>query len=506
MGSRSFVALLLLAAAAVCVSAQACTPATTDQPVVPILSYTQKVKPTDDDDTATFFATFDIKNCNPYPVPLGACLSITSALTGSNVTVVGALPAAAIPAYTRNAFTVQLAAKRDNITVTITTSAGSASASSGHGNKTCSGVACGNPLIVAPAVRLCTNPCPSVYTENSFWHFPHPLLTTNVIVPVPQLTCGARSLAGEYCVIVGASKGAGHGVAQILAAEGCTVVGTSRKPAAYPGIQPPLCPLGVDVGIQSSVDIFFDTIVSQLPKPPKIIVNAVGTATFGPMESYTAADLAEIINVNCLGHHRVVRRALQVMGPGDGYNKIILFASSAAFTPVPDTGPYAISKFCTRALGISWSAEQVQFGRYQLATNQTTLGGAPYVAPEIIMLDPGSMNTSWGLEYFKGSRINANDIRVVADRMGSRGYIEGYGINPLDVGTQVSSISSTPNALTQVEYFVYNQFNPASIDTLSQDDWNSAFFNMPVKQAIFNMFNHGLGGFGEIIYGQPQYP
>ena len=433
-----------------------------------------------------------------------------SSKTGSTISYVGSAPSGVIlPGYTAGAFTVQAKNPADVITVTVVTSAGSHSVSNTHLSSTCQGVACGlAPNILVPAqYRLCTNPCPAGTNPNVLYHPPHPLLTTDVIQPVPAVTCNAQSLVGKNCGCFGCARGAGRGIAQQLYAAGCNVIATSRRPELYVNLTAPAVnQMWLDVTSQSSVDEFFDTVIAPLASLD-LVVSTAGIASFAGLNGYTGNDILSLVNQNCIGHFRIITRALTKMGPANGYNKILVTTSTASFTPVPLTGPYAMSKSCARSLVWSYNSEVNAFPRYNIANNVSTVCGPNIVAPEIIAMAPASMKTGWGVyEYAKPTRQNTNDPRVAGDRAGSLGYIASAGMDPLDVGTQFVAIAEMPTSLTRVEYMVYNTFNPNSIDTPGQDIWNSATFNLPIGDAIQVQLNGGLGGFGPLVCGLPTYP
>jgi rhamnose utilization protein RhaD (predicted bifunctional aldolase and dehydrogenase)/NAD(P)-dependent dehydrogenase (short-subunit alcohol dehydrogenase family) len=76
-----------------------------------------------------------------------------------------------------------------------------------------------------------------------------------------------------------------------------------------------------------------------------VVVSNAGTAPEGRLETEAGeAALRESIEVNCLAHARVARRATEVMA-AQGRGGCLLFnASKAAFNPGPGFGPYAVAK------------------------------------------------------------------------------------------------------------------------------------------------------------------
>jgi rhamnose utilization protein RhaD (predicted bifunctional aldolase and dehydrogenase)/NAD(P)-dependent dehydrogenase (short-subunit alcohol dehydrogenase family) len=76
-----------------------------------------------------------------------------------------------------------------------------------------------------------------------------------------------------------------------------------------------------------------------------VVVSNAGTAPEGRLETEAGeAALRESIEVNCLAHARVARRATEAMAV-QGLGGCLLFnASKAAFNPGPGFGPYAVAK------------------------------------------------------------------------------------------------------------------------------------------------------------------
>jgi rhamnose utilization protein RhaD (predicted bifunctional aldolase and dehydrogenase)/NAD(P)-dependent dehydrogenase (short-subunit alcohol dehydrogenase family) len=82
-----------------------------------------------------------------------------------------------------------------------------------------------------------------------------------------------------------------------------------------------------------------------------LVVSNAGTAPEGRLETAAGeAALRESMDLNCLAHARVARRAVEVMS-SQGRGGCLLFnASKAAFNPGPGFGPYAVAKTALVAL------------------------------------------------------------------------------------------------------------------------------------------------------------
>ena len=163
--------------------------------------------------------------------------------------------------------------------------------------------------------------------------------------PTPAPPPPAFSLAGRVALVTGASCGIGQALAAALVAQGVTVVGTSRTPAAYPDA-PPGGLLALDMASPTSVAAFAAALAAHPavaarggldfavlnagrfalgpPGPPPLLDEA---AWFGGMQAAVATNL--------LGPARIARVVLPLLEgrprpPGDGYAPRLFFTASAS--------------------------------------------------------------------------------------------------------------------------------------------------------------------------------
>ncbi len=97
-------------------------------------------------------------------------------------------------------------------------------------------------------------------------------------------------LAGRVAVVTGASRGVGAALAAALTTAGVTVLGTSRTPAAYPGLPYEL--LALDVTSASSVASFADAVRAHpaVAYGLDILVNNAGRLILGGPALHNASD------------------------------------------------------------------------------------------------------------------------------------------------------------------------------------------------------------------------
>ena len=174
-------------------------------------------------------------------------------------------------------------------------------------------------------------------------------------------------------LITGASSGFGALTARALAHAGHTVYASMRETAARNAPQVKeiekyateqgvdLRPLELDVSQQASVDVAFNTIMSEHDRLDVVVHNA-GHMVLGPAEAFTPEQLAQIYDINVLGAQRVNRAVLphlRALGKG-----LIVWVSSTSVrggTP-PYLAPYFAAKAAMDSLAVSYAGELARWG------------------------------------------------------------------------------------------------------------------------------------------------
>lgn len=174
-------------------------------------------------------------------------------------------------------------------------------------------------------------------------------------------------------VITGASSGFGALTARALADAGHVVYAGMRQTttrntpqvdaaAAYSKEHNvDLRSIELDVTSQESVDTAISQILDEHGRIDVLIHNAGHMAT-GPTEAFTAAQLADLYDVNVLSTQRVNRAALPSMRhAGQG---LVIWVSSTSVkggTP-PYLAPYFAAKAAMDSLAVSYAAELARWG------------------------------------------------------------------------------------------------------------------------------------------------
>ncbi|TCV96241.1 NADP-dependent 3-hydroxy acid dehydrogenase YdfG [Luteibacter rhizovicinus] len=177
----------------------------------------------------------------------------------------------------------------------------------------------------------------------------------------------------QIILITGASSGFGLLTARALATAGHTVYASMRdiagrnapqaeaiaREAKERGID--LRTVELDVTSQTSADAAVRHIV-ETDGHLDVLVHNAGHMVFGPAESFTAEQYAQLYDVNVLGTQRVNRAALpQLRKQGKGLVLWVGSSSTRGGTP-PYLAPYFAAKAAMDALAVSYAGELARWG------------------------------------------------------------------------------------------------------------------------------------------------
>jgi NAD(P)-dependent dehydrogenase (short-subunit alcohol dehydrogenase family) len=210
-------------------------------------------------------------------------------------------------------------------------------------------------------------------------------------------------------VITGASSGFGALTARELAKAGHTVYAGMRETTGRNAPQveevrrfatenhADLRAVEMDVQSQDSVDKSLQTIVAEQGRLDVVIHNA-GHMVFGPAESFTPEQLAQLYDINVLSTQRVNRAALPVLRKqGTGLVLWIGSTSTRGGTP-PYLAPYFAAKAGMDAMAVSYAGELARWnietsiivpGAYTSGTNHFAHAGHPNDTERLAEYDKG---------------------------------------------------------------------------------------------------------------------
>jgi NAD(P)-dependent dehydrogenase (short-subunit alcohol dehydrogenase family) len=161
----------------------------------------------------------------------------------------------------------------------------------------------------------------------------------------------------QVALVTGASSGIGQATAELLAARGFTVFGTSREPTQ---VNRSYRWLSMDVRSDASVEAAVQSLVEQAGRID-VLVNNAGFAQVGAIEESSIADVQAQFDTNLLGVLRVIKAVLPVMRQ-QGSGRIVNISSVVGQVAPPYVGVYATSKFALEGLSEALREEVRPFG------------------------------------------------------------------------------------------------------------------------------------------------
>lgn len=177
----------------------------------------------------------------------------------------------------------------------------------------------------------------------------------------------------QVIVITGASSGFGALAARALAHNGHIVYASMRETTGRNAPQVAevaryadehrvdLRTVELDVASSDSVDAGIARIIADNGRLDVVIHNA-GHMSFGPAESFTPEQFAQLYDINVLSTQRVNRAALpQLRKQGKGLVIWVSSSSTRGGTP-PYLSPYFAAKAAMDSLAVSYAAELTRWG------------------------------------------------------------------------------------------------------------------------------------------------
>ena len=181
----------------------------------------------------------------------------------------------------------------------------------------------------------------------------------------------------KVVLITGASSGFGKVTARLLAEQGYSVFGTSRRPSEAEPV-PGVDMLQLDVRSDESVAACLGSVLRKAGRLD-VLVNNAGYIVAGAAEETPIEAVRAEFETNLFGAHRMVLAALPAMRKQRS-GKIINISSVAGFASGPFLGFYSASKFAiegysealraeVRPFNIHVSLIEVGFSRTNIARN-----------------------------------------------------------------------------------------------------------------------------------------
>jgi hypothetical protein len=172
----------------------------------------------------------------------------------------------------------------------------------------------------------------------------------------------ARRFEGKVAVVTGASSGIGAAVGRMFAAEGAAVVLAARSAGALEKLAGEIAEasgrvraLPTDVGDIAAAERLLAGAVEAFGGLD-VLVNNAGANKRGSVEKYTAAELAQVVQVNLTAPIVLSRLALPYMRKR-GRGAIVNVASIAGRIPLVGEAVYSATKFGLRAFTFALAEE-----------------------------------------------------------------------------------------------------------------------------------------------------
>jgi 3-oxoacyl-[acyl-carrier protein] reductase len=156
-------------------------------------------------------------------------------------------------------------------------------------------------------------------------------------------------IAGRIALVTGASRGIGRAIAETLARQGATVVGTATSEQGAAAISDWLGALGlrgrgarVDVGDETSVETLFADLVAH-EGAPEILVNNAGITRDNLLMRMKSDEWNDVLSTNLSSLYRVCKASLKGMMKAR-YGRIVNISSVVGLIGNPGQTNYAAAK------------------------------------------------------------------------------------------------------------------------------------------------------------------
>ena len=156
-------------------------------------------------------------------------------------------------------------------------------------------------------------------------------------------------IAGRVALVTGASRGIGRAIAETLARQGATVIGTATSEQGASAIGEWLASLGLrgrgaqlDVGSDASVDALFADVANR-EKAPEIVVNNAGITRDNLLMRMKPEEWNDVVSTNLSSLYRVCKASLRGMMKAR-YGRIVNISSVVGLIGNAGQTNYAAAK------------------------------------------------------------------------------------------------------------------------------------------------------------------
>lgn len=170
-------------------------------------------------------------------------------------------------------------------------------------------------------------------------------------------------LTGRVALVTGASRGIGESIARLLAAQGATVIVSSRKQADCEAVAQSIreaggkaAALACHIGDMEQIDMLFSSLKEAYGRLDILVNNAATNPHFGPIETTDVGAFQKTVDVNIRGYFFMSSNAAQMM-KAQGGGSIVNVASVNGVVPGHFQGIYSITKSAVIAMTKAFAKE-----------------------------------------------------------------------------------------------------------------------------------------------------
>lgn len=149
-------------------------------------------------------------------------------------------------------------------------------------------------------------------------------------------------LENKVALVTGASRGIGRAIAQQLAAQGLTIVGTATSVAGAASINEFGLGLVLDISSQESIDNMLEEMTTKVGMP-SILINNAGVTADNLFMRMKDDEWNKVIDANLSGTFKLIRACVRPMLKAR-WGRIVNISSVVAFTGNAGQANYAASK------------------------------------------------------------------------------------------------------------------------------------------------------------------